>query len=192
MGKSDRDSHLKPHPTCGNPQSGGVSQIQSFSLRIKGFMPHIRPPDPWDLQWRDEPPLPKCLTLKTKGGSWSGDTFLKMFVHRLPHPGSQCKSSPLTGTQTICERDLFTILKHLPEEQKPADTLSRDGALARIIFVLSLYFNSAGGRAPALHAPTTLLEVVGMHSPHRGCFLIAWLWGSRGLCSWAPRDCNYN
>lgn len=68
MGKSERDPHLKPHPTYGNPQSGGVSQIQSFSLRIEGFMPHIRPPDPWDLRRRDEPPLPKCLTLKTKGG----------------------------------------------------------------------------------------------------------------------------
>lgn len=37
----------------------------SFFLKSEGFVPHIRPPNPWDLHKRDK--SPKCLALKTNG-----------------------------------------------------------------------------------------------------------------------------
>lgn len=50
----------KTFPLAGNPQAEGISQITT-SLRSKGFEPHIRHANLWDLS-RDNPL--KYLTLK--------------------------------------------------------------------------------------------------------------------------------
>lgn len=57
------------HPCHGNPQLGGISQIQNFSLRSEGFIPHIRNPNLWNLPQKVEPPkhLAKHLALNTNG-----------------------------------------------------------------------------------------------------------------------------
>lgn len=55
----------KPNPQHHGPQLGGISPIQSFFLKTERFMPHVRHPSPWGLQWRYEPP--KYLALKMNG-----------------------------------------------------------------------------------------------------------------------------
>ena len=57
------ESQQKPYLQHSHPQSGGISQVQSFSLKSKQSVFHMRHPNLWNLQWRDEPPT--CLTLKT-------------------------------------------------------------------------------------------------------------------------------
>lgn len=63
--------YQKPHPWHGDPQLEGISQIQSFSVKSEGSVPHLMQPDPWDLHQRDE--LPIYLSLKTSIGSHPGD-----------------------------------------------------------------------------------------------------------------------
>ena len=56
---------LKTHSWCSDPLVGVISHIRSISLRSKGFKPHIRHPNPWELYWRDE--SPKYLAWKPSG-----------------------------------------------------------------------------------------------------------------------------
>lgn len=57
-------SHKKePYSQHSNSGSEGVSQIQSPSLKRKGFGPHIKNPSHWDLHQGNKPS--KHLALKT-------------------------------------------------------------------------------------------------------------------------------
>lgn len=68
-----------------------------FYLRRKGFLPHIRYPNAWDLHQKDEPP--KHLALKTSvvyvqvthKAVENRDSTLKELSYRLTHQGSRAK-----------------------------------------------------------------------------------------------------
>lgn len=64
-GEAEIQSCQKPQAQHRDPQVGGISQIQSISLKVEGLESHITCPNPWDLQWRDKPS--KYLALKTNG-----------------------------------------------------------------------------------------------------------------------------
>ena len=53
----------KPHPSCSNPQSGGITKVWIFSLRNEGFELHIRRPDPQILHRTSQ--FSKHMALKT-------------------------------------------------------------------------------------------------------------------------------
>ena len=57
-------------PQCSDTQQGDISQVQSLSLRIKGFVPHTGHPNPWDLHQRDK--VPKHLALENNGAYIQG------------------------------------------------------------------------------------------------------------------------
>lgn len=62
-GKDTVSHKREPHPQHSNSGSEGVSQIQSPSLKRKGFGPHIKNPSHWDLHQGNKPS--KHLALKT-------------------------------------------------------------------------------------------------------------------------------
>lgn len=57
-------------PQYSGTQLGGISRAQSLSLRIKGSVPHVGHPNPWDLRQRDK--APKYLALETNGAYIQG------------------------------------------------------------------------------------------------------------------------
>lgn len=65
VGEAETRFDQKLHPWHIKPQSGGISQTESISLRSEGYLPHIGYLKPLDLQQRDE--LLKWLALKTNG-----------------------------------------------------------------------------------------------------------------------------
>lgn len=62
--------YQKPHPWQGNPQSGKISQIKSFSLGNERFVPHIKHPNPWDLTPETNP---KTSGFENRWGLCLGD-----------------------------------------------------------------------------------------------------------------------
>ena len=86
-----------PHAWHSIPQSGGDPQIQTLSLRSKGFAFHINSSDQ---HVRDE--ASKHLGLKTSGTqrvivNW--ESAFKGFVSRPTHPMAWCKGSSLKNAQ---------------------------------------------------------------------------------------------
>lgn len=54
IGKAETWSPQKPYSQYRNTQSEGRSQIQRFSLRNEISVSHIRHPNPWELDLRDD------------------------------------------------------------------------------------------------------------------------------------------
>lgn len=63
-------SDPETRPQCSGTQLGGISRAQSLSLRIKGSVPHVGHPNPWDLHQRDK--APKYLASEANGAYIQG------------------------------------------------------------------------------------------------------------------------
>ena len=97
------------------------------------MVPHIRQPNPWDLQWKEN--TPKLLGVKSNGAYFqknpraigNGKSTLKGLVHRLTQARTQCKSNSLKGTETFFKKVSHLLIpNYLLEEQGPVGTLSKD------------------------------------------------------------------
>lgn len=105
---------------------------------------HIKHPNFWDLQQRDEPP--KDLALKTNGAyiqnhraTENGDSTLKELMPWDPTHKQQFE-------KCLQAKEIhLLILKHLLKGQKPVGTLSTGTVLVGAIFVLSPYLDSTSG-----------------------------------------------
>lgn len=115
-------------PRCSNPVRMDLL-VQSISRRNKNFVSHIRHPNPWELQQRNEPP--KQLLLNTNVASFQENyrvggnrkSSLKEFIYGSTYPRTQSKAmiSKAPGP-SVKETDLL-ILKHLPERKESVGTL---------------------------------------------------------------------
>ena len=56
VGETIFDSPSKAHCQHSDTQQGGISSVQHFSQRSKGFVPHTRHPSPWDLYQKEKAP----------------------------------------------------------------------------------------------------------------------------------------
>ena len=128
IGEAETLSCQKSHSQHDNPQWGGISQIQSFSLRSMGgavCATHIRHPNSWNLHQRDEPP--KHLALKTNGayiqetqravGNWN--SAFKGITCRLTHLGPSVKAVVSKAPRPHVKDLNVLILKHLPKGVEP-------------------------------------------------------------------------
>lgn len=147
----------KTPPLHRKPQAREISQIWNFSMKSKGFVPHIRHPSLWNLHWRDQPP--KHLAFKTKrttGLQRKKIPLLKVshIYSLIPEPRGKVavRKEPI-----LYEREIYLLILKL--QQKPTGNLSRDGDIGRHHFyILPLLWWHQSWQMPfhslpCLHAP---------------------------------------
>lgn len=106
----------------------------------QGFVPHIKHPNPWNLQGRDEP----LNYLALKQQAFASRRAITAVTNTLTCPGTQYKSSGFKRIYAICEREPLTDFKAPAGGQEATGTLSGNKGAGGRHFVSSLYFDNVG------------------------------------------------
>lgn len=116
---------LLPHPPCGNPQFGVISQIWGFSMRReRGVSAPHQATQPMGPMQRDKPP--KTETQESIGLWGMEIPLIKGSCMDSLALGPSTKAAVWKASRPYVNEIYFLILKCLPEEQEPIGILFRD------------------------------------------------------------------